>query len=332
MLAYSYKALTHTMDWLTSLYPEVRQALEGAIPSYWPELQSIFDGVFEKPPPLLSVAILPLVCCQAVNGKARDAVPVSAALIAAEVSLRIFDDLEDKDRTGQLWQLVGEARAWNCASAIHILSFEILSKAPLDPKVFHRINQCYIDAFFYITVGQDRDLAGLTKTVEDYWSTIELKTAAAYAAACASGAMVGTENTELIEACQVYGHHVGLAIQIFNDMESIWQPAGTTDLKQGKITLPLLYGLQSDHPDRDELLSLVETQKLVTHAERIKEVLEHMGTRDFLIWAALKEREQALEAIQICPNAEGKQALESYITGMFGDIEQLLQGNDSDPV
>lgn len=138
------------MDWLTSLYPEVRQVLEDGIPDCWPELRPIFDTIFALPPPLLSVAILPLVSCHAVNGTAREAVPVSAALIAAEVSLRIFDDLEDKDRRGQLWELLGEARAWNYASAIHILSFEILSKASFSTQIFRKVNQLFIDAFFYI--------------------------------------------------------------------------------------------------------------------------------------------------------------------------------------
>ncbi|MEQ8997200.1 MAG: polyprenyl synthetase family protein [Coleofasciculus sp. B1-GNL1-01] len=318
------------MDWLTSLYPEVRQVLEDGIPDCWPELRPIFDTIFAKPPPLLSVAILPLVSCHAVNGTAREAVPVSAALIATEVSLRIFDDLEDKDRPGQLWELLGEARAWNYASAIHILSFEILSKASFSPQIFRKVNQLFIDAFFYITVGQERDLIGLSNSIEDYWRTIELKTATAYSAACASGAMLGTENQQLIEACHVFGHHVGLAIQIFNDMESIWQPDGITDLKQGKITLPLLYGLQAQHPERDELLSLVTDNDIAIHAERIKEILDQIDTKSFLIWAALKEREQALEAIKVCPNAEGREVLESYITGMFGDIDLLLEKPEGD--
>jgi geranylgeranyl diphosphate synthase type I len=311
------------MDWLKPLYPEIYQVLLAAIPDYWPELKSVFGTLFEEP--LMSVAMLPLVTCQAVGGQAKEAVHVSAALIAAERCVRIFDDLEDKDRPGQLWQQVGEARAWNYASAIHILSFEILSKAPYHPRVFHDINQLYIDAFFYIAAGQDRDIAGITRTIEDYWSTIELKTAMAYAAACASGAIVGTETPTLIEACYLYGHHVGLAIQIFNDMESIWQPDGRTDLKQGKVTLPLLYGLQSDHPDRDELETLVETNQVATQADRVRDILDKIDTKSFLIWAALKERDQALEAIRICPDEAGREALESFITGMFGDIDSLLQ-------
>ena len=321
--------LFREMEWLTSLYPEVRQILADAIPDYWPELRPIFDTLFAQPPPLLSVAILPLVCCHAVNGVAREAVPVSAALIAAEVSLRIFDDLEDKDRPGQLWELVGEARAWNYASAIHTLSFQILSQSSLSPQTFRNVNQLFIDAFFHITAGQERDLVGMPDTIEAYWRTMELKTATAYSAACASGAMVGTENPQLIEACTLFGHHVGLAIQIFNDMESIWQPDGMSDLKQGKMTLPLMYGLTLDHPDRDELLSLVTANRIMAHSERIKQILDKIDTKDFLIWATLKQREEALEAIKICPNVTGQEALEAYITGMFGDIDVLLQQEPS---
>jgi geranylgeranyl diphosphate synthase type I len=316
------------MKSLKSLYPEVREILQNSIPSYWSELRYILQGFFEEP--MSSEAMLSLASCKAVNGDPKDAVSVSAALLAFGACLRILDDLEDQDRAGKLWEKVGTARAWNYASAVHILSFEILSKAPLHPQVFHTINQSYIDTFFRFAAGQDRDLAGATKTIEDYWLTIEMKTASASAMACATGAMVGTNNPELIQACGTFGHHLGLAIQIFNDMESIWQPDGITDLKQGKITLPLLYGLQSHHPERDELLSLVTANEIATHAERIKEILDNIDTKIFLIWAALKEREQALEAIKICPNAEGREVLQSYITGMFGDIDLLLQQAEGD--
>ncbi|MEQ8463813.1 polyprenyl synthetase family protein [Coleofasciculus sp. E1-EBD-02] len=316
------------MDSLKSLYPEIREVFQNSIPNFWTELKVVLAKLFEEP--MIPEAILPLASCQAVDGEAKEAIHVCAALLALGLCLRILDDLEDQDRDGQLWKEVGATRAWNYASAIHILSFEILSKASLEPKIFHKINQSYIDAFFRISVGQDRELVGTTRTVEDYWLTVEMKSAGFVATACATGAMVGTDNPELIQSCGVFGHHLGLALQILNDMESIWQPDGITDLKQGKITLPLLYGLESHHSERDELLSLVTDNEIATHAERIKEILDKIDTKSFLIWAALKEREQALEAIKICPNAEGREVLESYITGMFGDIDLLLETPEDD--
>ena len=320
------------MEWLTSLYPAVRQALENAIPNYWSELRPIFADLFTQSAPLPPVAILPLINCQAVNGQARDAVPVSAALIAAEVSLRISDDLQDKDRPQQLWEQIGEARAWNYAAALQALSFEILSRSAFSPQIILSVSQLFIEAYLHITAGQERDLAGMADTIEAYWRTMELKTATAFSAACKAGAMVGSDDPQLMAACHAFGHHVGLAVQIFNDMESIWQPDGTSDLKRGKITLPLMYGLVSDHPERDELLSLVTANNVAAHADRIKQILEHIDTKGFLIWAALKEREQALNSLTIIPNDVGREALEFYVTGMFGDVDALLQEQTNEQV
>ncbi|MEQ8972097.1 MAG: polyprenyl synthetase family protein [Coleofasciculus sp. C1-SOL-03] len=316
------------MDSLKELYPEVREVLKNSIPNYWSELRYVLKGFLEGA--MSPEAMLPLASCQAVNGNPKNAIHISAALLAFGACLRILDDLEDRDRADKLWEKVGTARAWNFACAVNIICFEILSKAPLQLEVFKSINQCYLDTCLRIAAGQDKDLAGVTQTIDDYWLSIQMKTASASAMACATGAMVGTDNSELIQACGVFGHHLGLAIQILNDMESIWQPDGITDLKQGKITLPLLYGLQSNHPEREELMSIVSDNEIATHAERIQEILDHIDTKRFLIWAALKEREQALEAIKICPNAEGREVLESYITGMFGDIDLLLEKPEDD--
>ncbi len=313
------------MDWLKSLYPLVRDIISRESPDYWPGLRDVLYGLAGEP--MIPEAILPLASCKAVNGEAKEAVYISAAIVAAATCLRIFDDVEDKDRPGKLWCDVGPARAWNYASAMQILSFNILSKAPLTPEVFHKVNRCFIDTFLHITCGQERDLSGNTRTIKDYWLTIEWKIACGYATACAVGAMVGTINAELIQACRSFGHHLGIAIQILNDMQSIWCSDGITDLKQGKVTLPLLYGLSIDHPERDELNFLMTTSEVSTHGERIKDILDHLDTRSFLIWAALMERDQAIKAISICPNPDGREALEAYITGIFGEMDLLLPQN-----
>jgi len=85
-----------------------------------------------------------------------------------------------------------------------------------------------------------------------------------------------------------------------------------------------VYGLSLEHTRRDELLSLVRRDAIAQNAGEVKEILETIDTKEFLIWAALKEREKALAALGNCPDIEGRMALEAYITGMFGDIDSLL--------
>jgi geranylgeranyl diphosphate synthase type I len=310
------------MDWLKSLYPEVWDILRKAVPEYWPELSQVVNWLIGDQ--LIPEAILPLASCKAVGGDARNAIHVSAALTAAATSLRVLDDLEDQDRPSALWNQVGTARTWNYAAAFQSMSFDLLGQAPLEPHRAHQIISAFIDMYLHMTYGQDRDIIGNTRSIEDYWATVAEKIAYGYATGCAVGAMVATDKTDLIKACRDFGFHLGFVIQIVNDLQSIWSPRGVTDLKQGKVTLPLLYGLTTDHPKRDELAILTRDGKIAPHEERIKEILDSIDTKSFLIWTALTERDRALQAISLCPDSEGRQALEAYVTGLFGDIEPLM--------
>jgi geranylgeranyl diphosphate synthase type I len=317
------------MDWLTSLYPDVRRTLLAALPSYWPNLTPAYGPLLGDP--IFSEVALPLAACRAVGGQPADAVPVAAALLMAEMSLRIFDDLADQDRNDALWLAAGQPKALNYAAAAVVLAFDILSKAPLPDVVFRRVNQLFLDAFMLISAGQEHDFDAFTTTVDEYWTIMELKTASAYAAACMGGAMVGTSDPALIEACRAFGHHLGLAMQIFNDMESIWRPEGLTDIQKGKPTLPLLYGLQFDHPERDELARLIKEKQLTEQPDRVKAILDGIDAQSFMVWAALREREQALAALAPCPDEAGKEALTAYITALFGDIEYFVVPHDTTP-
>jgi geranylgeranyl diphosphate synthase type I len=310
------------MQWLSTLYPRVREALHEAVPATWPEFGTVLQSVWDDA--ILPEAILPLAACRAVGGSARAAVPVAAALVAAVASLRLLDDLGDQDRPGQLWARVGPARAWNYAAAAQALAFDILSRASMPQSVARRLQQVFAQAFVGIAAGQDQALAAAATTLDDYWHTMEMRSGQAYAAACAAGALVGTETPALVAACATFGHHLGLTMHILNDLESIWRPDGRTDLELARVTLPLLHGLQVDHAAREELASLVTRERLATAAGRITAILDGIGTREFLIWTALREREQAIAALSACPNPAGTEALTAFITSLFGDIDQFV--------
>lgn len=311
------------MSWLKSLYPEVRAVLDRSIPDLWPGLREVLGGLLEEPIP--TEAALPLAACRAVGGDARDAVHVTAALLAFSAAMRLYDDVEDQDRPHSLWTKVGPARAFNFGSTAHVLSFDILANAPLPPQRRQSITQCFINGFYELAAGQDRDLAGVTENIEDYWFTIELKTGAAFALACACGALAGTEDAASVEGCRRFGQHVGLTLQIFNDMDSIWRPNGLTDVERGKVTLPILYALSYEHPAQAELRAYVREKQIAANAARIKALLDGTDVKNFLLWAALQEREHAIVALDCCSDNEGKEALTAYITGMFGDIEKLSE-------
>src|SRR5579871_5256204 len=134
-------------DWkeLKDLYPAVRRTLDDALLTDWHELGEAVGYLFDRP--MLPEAILPLACCSAVGGNAIDAVPLAAAIVAGAASMRILDDIADRDRPGQLWQRVGVDRAATYAAALEALMFELVHQAPLKTHVTRRLGRALSRAY-----------------------------------------------------------------------------------------------------------------------------------------------------------------------------------------
>lgn len=89
-------------------------------------------------------------------------------------------------------------------------------------------------------------------SMELYIERIYGKTAALFEAAALSGALLGDISEDDIQAFSTFGRELGLAFQMIDDAldfvsttEKLGKPAGN-DLRQGIITLPVLYYLQHE--------------------------------------------------------------------------------------
>lgn len=87
-----------------------------------------------------------------------------------------------------------------------------------------------------------------------YFAVLHGKTAALIAAACETGVLHAGGNAEQRKALRTYGTNLGLAFQIIDDLlDYQGNPAETgktvgNDFQEGKMTLPLLYALNSAEP------------------------------------------------------------------------------------
>jgi len=84
---------------------------------------------------------------------------------------------------------------------------------------------------------------------EQYLEIISAKTAVLMSAACACGAILSGAEREAEQSLGQFGLNMGIAFQIMDDLldytsseEVFGKPVGK-DLKEGKITLPLIYTL-----------------------------------------------------------------------------------------
>ncbi|MCH7774560.1 MAG: polyprenyl synthetase family protein, partial [Bacteroidetes bacterium] len=86
-------------------------------------------------------------------------------------------------------------------------------------------------------------------TEEVYYDIVRQKTASLIASCCATGASSVSADQESIEKMRLFGEKVGMAFQIKDDLfdygtREIGKPVGI-DIKEKKLTLPLIHALQS---------------------------------------------------------------------------------------
>jgi octaprenyl-diphosphate synthase len=95
-----------------------------------------------------------------------------------------------------------------------------------------------------------------------YFRVIQLKTAELFEVSCRLGAKVAGYPAEFGEAAGLFGRHVGIAYQIFDDLVDLYADESMigktlgTDLDKGKFTLPLLLLLEKvSTEERESLLA-----------------------------------------------------------------------------
>jgi len=110
------------------------------------------------------------------------------------------------------------------------------------------------DASVIITEGEVLQLEAQKRgrlEEDEYMRIIRAKTAALFAAACASAGALCRRGDAEIAALNNYGDALGMAFQIADDMIDYIPPAGGSgktpgdDFREGKITLPLIYLLRA---------------------------------------------------------------------------------------
>jgi octaprenyl-diphosphate synthase len=104
-------------------------------------------------------------------------------------------------------------------------------------------------------------------TEEDALRLATYKTACLFSGCARLGAVLGGMEEASEEALAEYGRYAGLAFQLVDDVldftasaEQLGKPV-LSDLKEGKVTLPLIYAMENGHRDARELVARVLEEK-----------------------------------------------------------------------
>ena len=156
-------------------------------------------------------------------------------------------------------------------------------------------------------------------TEEVYYTIIRQKTASLIASCCAVGASTSGADTELIDKMRTFGEKIGMAFQIKDDLfdygeDEIGKPLGI-DIKEKKMTLPLIYALNNaSWLDKRKIIYLVRNKN--EDKKSVNEVIAFVKKSGGLAYAneAMNRYfEEALQLLADFPDSEYKRSLEGLV-------------------
>jgi len=272
--------------------------------------------------------LLGLLAYASITGEYAPALPGAAAVELGHNFSLIHDDIEDGDRERRhratLWTLHGIPQAINTGDAVFVLSRIALHRLTelgfSDTKVL-RLMRLYDETCLALCEGQYIDIwtgeHDLTMTVDLYYDMIGRKTAALISASIEAGALLATDDEEVITRYRAFGWALGLAFQLNDDVLGIWgreQATGKepTDLAKHKKTLPVIYAFE-----HASLADRARLEAVYAHAEPAPDeiaeamaILERTGAQDYTRAEARRWRDEAIAQLDaagvVQPEARAK--------------------------
>nr|WP_136250552.1 octaprenyl diphosphate synthase [Ningiella ruwaisensis] len=182
-----------------------------------------------------------------------------------------------------------------------------------------RVMEILSDATNRIAQGEVMQLMNCndpSTTEARYLDVIYSKTARLFEAATQLAAVLTDQRSDVENAMQTYGKHLGTAFQLIDDVldytansDEMGKQAGD-DLAEGKPTLPLLHALWNAPEEQATVIkSAIENADGMPHFDMILTSMHQAGSIDYTRQLAQAEADKAKAAITILPESNYKKAL-----------------------
>ena len=168
-----------------------------------------------------------------------------------------------------------------------------------------------------------------TEFSEDiYYDVIKMKTAALFESCCEVGTLSVNANERQIELAKEFGRNLGIIFQIrddifdYYDSKEIGKPTGN-DMAEGKLTLPVLYALNSTHDSEMEEIARKVKRNDVTRYEiaRLVDFTKNNGGIEYAEQKMLELRQKCMEFI------DSESVSEEIRTSLTAYIDYVIQRN-----
>ncbi len=152
-----------------------------------------------------------------------------------------------------------------------------------------------------------------------YFEIIRAKTASLLSSACAAGAYSATGDEGASEHFRQFGEKIGIAFQIKDDLfdygqDNIGKPTGI-DIKEKKMTLPLIYTLNNADPATKRKITYI-VKNNSTDRDKVNEVIAIVQQSGGIAYAQqkmLQYKEEALQLLNKYPDTPARRAMEELV-------------------
>jgi geranylgeranyl pyrophosphate synthase len=243
---------------------------------------------------------LTLLCCQAAGGQPQMAEPVAAAWTLLSTACHLLDDLADGDRPDSWVHQHGLGATTVAATGLMTTAWQLigtLRACGVDDATTQELTDTLQRDFLQVCMGQLADINKREPRLADCWRINALKSGVFFAMASWAGARLATADRTRLHHFYTFGYHVGMLIQLANDIGGVWRASEqTSDLRAGpRWTLPVAYAMSvADTTTRVELAAYLATTAATS--PQTLACLDRTGVAIYLATSTVRHREAAAQA------------------------------------
>ncbi|WP_232667657.1 polyprenyl synthetase family protein [Pseudonocardia sp. TRM90224] len=284
------------------------------------------------PPGKLLRPLMTLACAEAVGGDPDDVLPAALAMEYVHVATLVHDDIIDGDDVRRSRPSVHAAHGVPDAivTGDHLIfaAFEAIAtscSARLPAGATAAAVTALAAAGSDLCRGQvleSRLVGDPTVDVDSCLAVAKLKTGALFRAVCEVGALLGGADGALATRLGEYGELLGITFQIRDDLLACTLTSSasgkpvTSDLANGRPTLPVLLAYQAAEPATRRRLAVALTRRSARPGElaAFRAMLAETGGLDLAREQAAHYGEQALARLGALDPSGSRDVLESVVT------------------
>jgi len=250
-----------------------------------------------------------------INRLKRVAVPLELIHMATLVHDDVIDDADTRRGRKTVKAQWDNRVAMYTGDYIFARSLQVVTEIE-DPAV-HRILSRSIMDMCRGEIDQVRDFYDASPSLLRYFRRIKRKTALLMAVSCQLGSLVSRAEEWIVRNLYLYGYYVGMAFQLTDDVldfigdESVLgKPAGS-DLRQGNVTLPVIYALRTSEPrEKERILTYLKSNGKKIPLSTVLDIVRRSGGIDYAMGLAERYLQKALSVLSRLPSCGARDSLE----------------------